>query len=139
MTTRISIGKSDLITAAQKGAMASQDVESLWSILQECAQTQPSKGSFDLAQLFTYAGGVLVMLAMGWFMSIAQDHFGLGSVLALGIAYAAGFSALGYKLRFLDGQRIAGAVLFTLAVLMVPLTVGVGLNLSGIDLRLNGL
>lgn len=137
--TRITIGKSDLVTAAQKGAMASQDVESLWTTLQASARAQQPSGGFDMAQLLYYGGGVLVMLAMGWFMSLANDHFGLGAVFAMSLAYGAGFSALGYKLRFVDGQRIAGAVLFVLAVLMVPFSVALGLKLTGLDARLTGL
>ncbi|CAN5128682.1 hypothetical protein BH11CYA1_BH11CYA1_06650 [soil metagenome] len=136
---RVSIGKSDLVAAAQKGAMATQDVDSLWSMLQQSAKAQQPKGSFDIAQLLYYAGGVLVMMAMGWFLSLANDSFGMGAVVVLSAAYTAVFAGLGYKLRFQNGQRLAGAVLFLLAVLMVPFTVASGLEYSGTAATLTGL
>lgn len=136
---RVSIGKSDLIAAAQKGAMATQDVDSLWSMLQQSARAQQPKGSFDIAQLLYYAGGVLVMMAMGWFLSLANDSFGMGAVFVITLLYTAAFAGLGYKLRFQNDQRLAGAVLFLLAVLMVPATVATGLNFSHLDASLHGL
>ena len=136
---RVSIGKSDLVAAAQKGAMSPQDVDSLWSMLQQSAQAQQPKGSFDIAQLLYYAGGVLVMMAMGWFLSLANDSFGMGAVFAMTVLYTGAFAGLGYKLRFQNGQRLAGAVLFLLAVLMVPLTVAAGLNFTHLDASLHGL
>ena len=61
---RILIAKSDLTAAANSGAMAPQDVETLWTAL-EATSRSPQERSFDIAQLFWYAGGALVMLAMG--------------------------------------------------------------------------
>jgi hypothetical protein len=124
---RISIGKSDLVTAAQNGAMASQDVESLWAQLLETSSESQPKG-FDMAQLLYYAGGGLVAMAMGWFIYLAHDSFGAGAACGMAIAYCAIFAALGHKLRFKNDQRIAGAVLYLLAVLMVPYAVSTALT-----------
>jgi hypothetical protein len=55
------------------------------------------------------------------------------------LLYTGAFAGLGYKLRFQNGQRLAGAVLFLLAVLMVPLTVAAGLNFTHLEASLHGL
>lgn len=123
---RISISKDDLQDAAKNGSMSPLDVEPLWQALtksqtsnQPTASTEASR--FDIAQLFWYAGGVLVMIAMTWFMSRAADSFGMGGVLSLSLLYTAGFAGLGYKL-LKDGVRTPAGVLHTLAVLMTPVT-----------------
>lgn len=124
---RISIGKSDLVAAANNGAMASHDVESLWAQLL-AGSTESQSHGFDMAQLLYYAGGALVTMAMGWFIYLAHDSFGAAAACFMAIAYSAVFASLGYKLRFKNDQRIAGAVLFLLAILMVPYAVSSGIT-----------
>lgn len=132
--SRIPVTREDLVSAADRGAMSRQDVDSLWQELvsQHAAVTpeEPTSG-FDIGQLAYYAGGVLVMIAMGWFMERAQAIFGAGGVVALAVAYAIGFSALGYKLYFKDKLRIPGGLLYTLAVLMTPIAVSAGIESLG--------
>ncbi len=124
--TRISISKGDLEAAAKQGSMSPLDVEPLWQALSQSQTINPPSASpeasrFDSAQLAWYAGGVLVMIAMGWFMSRAEEVFGMNGVLGLSLLYTAGFAGLGWKL-LKDGVRTPAGVLYTLAVLMTPVT-----------------
>lgn len=139
---QITIGKKDLANAAAKGAIAPQDVENLWDHLVQAKtavdSTEAPKAGFDFAQLAWYAGGVLVMIAMAWFMERAGNAFGTGAVFALSLAYGAGFAGLGYKLSFKDGHKVPGGLLFVLSVLMVPLAVVVGLDASQLAAKMNG-
>ena len=133
MTKKITISKQDIEDAARQGAMAPRDVESLWQqLLQQKggAREVEANSGFDFAQLAWYGGGVLVMIAMAWFMERAGSVFGTGSVFMLSLDYAVGFAALGHKLRFKDGQKTPGGLLFTLAVLMAPLAVVSGLDMG---------
>ncbi len=124
--TRISISKGDLENAAKIGSMSPLDVDPLWQALSKAQASKPSPASpeasrFDIAQLAYYAGGVLVMIAMTWFMSRAEDVFGMSGVLVLSLLYTAGFAGLGLKLQR-EGARTPAGILHTLAVLMTPVT-----------------
>lgn len=125
---RLLVGKSDLVAAANSGAMATQDVDSLWNALEESTQEADSK-SFDIAQLLWYAGGALVMLAMGWFMERAWEAQSHITVLALCLGYTAAFCGLGFKLKD-DGLKGASSVLYLLAVLMTPFTVAAAMEIG---------
>ena len=147
--TRISITRQDLESAAREGSMSPLDVEPLWTALNKSfAASQPplassssaanpdgasrsaqstNGGAFDLAQLAWYAGGALVMIAMGYFMALAQDSYGTGATFALSILYATGFGLLGDRL-LKQGARIPAGVLFTIAVLLVPLALDTGFS-----------
>ena len=135
--TRISISKTDLQDAAENGSMSPLDVEPLWQALSKSKTTVQATASqeasnFDIAQLLWYAGGVLVMIAMSWFMARAGESFGSGGVSVLSVLYTAGFAGLGLKL-LKDGVKTPAAVLFTLAVLMTPVTLGSGLEALHFD------
>lgn len=124
---RVQITKAELDAAAQAGAMSIHDVESLWDYLadKELAQAaEPEKvgsGKFDLGKLAWYSGATLVLIAMGWLVERVGTAYGELAVCFMVVAYAIGFSFLGYKLRFLDGLKTPGGILYALAVLMVPL------------------
>ena len=137
----LSVSKADLEAAAKHGAMAPADVDSLWNELTAQARARGGvvvdKGGFDLAQLAWYAGGVLVMIAMAWFMERANNFFGAGGVFGLSLAYAAAFAYLGNRLRFQLGQKTAGGVLFLLSVLMTPVALLSGLEMLQFTERLS--
>lgn len=133
---RVLVGKCDLVAAANAGAMAPHDVDSLWSTLADTARA-PESRSFDMSQLLSYAGGALVMMAMAWFMGRAWEAHSLVTVLALSLGYTGAFAAMGMKLRA-EGMRTAGAVLHLLAVLMTPFTVTALLDMAGLSHTLGG-
>ena len=138
--TRISISKNDLENAAREGSMSPLDVEPLWQALSKsqarlASSTNPgvvSVGSaasgFDLAQLFWYGGGTLIMIALGFFMALAQSSYGSGATFGLSILYSVGFALLGDRL-LKQGARAPAGVLFTVAVLLVPLAADAGMSL----------
>ncbi|MBS2010984.1 MAG: hypothetical protein JST01_28285 [Cyanobacteria bacterium SZAS TMP-1] len=138
---RISITKSDLQEAAKNGSMSPLDVDPLWQALSKSqtnvqATASQEASRFDIAQLAWYAGGVLVMIAMTWFMARAGEVYGAGGVTTLSLLYTAGFAGLGFKL-FKDGIKTPAAVLYTLAVLMTPVTLSSGLEAFHLDKFLN--
>jgi hypothetical protein len=123
---RVQITKAELDAAAQAGAMSVHDVESLWYYLadKELAQAaEPEKvgsSKFDLGKLAWYSGATLVLIAMAWLVERVGTAYGELAVCFMVVAYAIGFSFLGYKLRFADGLKTPGGILYALAVLMVP-------------------
>ena len=139
---KITIAQSDLEAAARAGAMSPADVESLWQELYSRAagtaklpEEVGANNRFDMAQLAWYAGGFLVLIAMGWLLERVGSAFGQNAVGLTAIAYGVGFAALGYKLRFKDGIKTPGGVLFALATLMVPLAYGA--LIGGMDVLSN--
>jgi hypothetical protein len=65
---------------------------------------------FDLPHVAYYFGALVVISAMGWFMTLGWERFGGGGILAISLVYAACFV-------------IAGGLLVTIAVCMTPLAV----------------
>ncbi|MBK7840275.1 MAG: hypothetical protein IPJ49_21860 [Candidatus Obscuribacter sp.] len=130
--TQVTVTKNDIVEAGRRGAMSPQDVESLGSSRRSgCRQTQWRQLEVpDIAQIAWYGGGVLVMIAMAGLCGRAATLIGSGGVLALSLTYAAAFAGLGYKLKYTDGQKTPGGLLFTLAVLMTPIAAFAGMELG---------
>ena len=63
------------------------------------------------------------MSAMGWFMNDVWNKFGGGALVAIATMYAIGFVLAGRHFWFREGLKVAGGLLFTLAVWMTPLAV----------------
>jgi len=135
--SRISISKRDLQEAANNGSMSPLDVEPLWQALTK-TQTATTPGDtnsstpFDLAQLAWYGGGVLVVIAMGWFMSQAGQLFGTGGIFCLSLLYTSAFALLGSKV-LKEGNKTPAGVLCTLAVLLTPVTLSALLDIFKLD------
>ena len=115
----ITLTSDDLQSAIDAGLLTAEQAARLWDSVSDEHRTRPR---FDGAHVAYYAGAVIVLSAMGWFLTEAWDSLdGLG-VAAIAGAYGLAFWLAGDTL-WRTGQTTPGGLLFTLAVWMVPLAV----------------
>lgn len=113
---KVSKGQFD---RAASGVVSAEQAEALWGALVQEAGGRPR---FDLPNVAYYFGALVVISAMGWFVSDAWERFGGWGIFSIALAYGAAFVAVGLVLRR-RGLRVPGGLLATLAVCMVPLAV----------------
>lgn len=112
------ISKRDIEWAAAQGLISTAQVDPFWTALEQRAG---SRARFDLPHVAYYFGALVVMSAMGWFVTRAWERFGGAGLLLIAIVYALGFSIAGHRLWVRQQLRVPGGLLFTLAVWMTPL------------------
>ncbi len=116
----MNISKQDLAWAASTGAISLDQVDPLWRALEG---RHPTRARFDLPHVAYYVGALIVISAMGWFMTRAWETFGGGGLVLIATAYAVLFVLAGRTLWTRDGLLIPGGLLLTMAVCMTPLAV----------------
>ncbi len=116
----MNISKQDLAWAASTGVISPDQVDPLWRALEG---HHPTRARFDLPHVAYYVGALIVISAMGWFMTRAWETFGGGGLFLIATAYAVLFVLAGRTLWTRDGLLIPGGLLFTMAVCMTPLAV----------------
>lgn len=120
------IEKADLYWAASQGAIADDQVETLWATLETRMEMSDRPSSHDQRPRFTvanvayYFGAMMVIGSMAWFMTLAWESFGGAGMAAIATLYAVLFVLAGRTLYFEQGLRIPGGLLFTMAVCMAP-------------------
>jgi hypothetical protein len=115
-----SISQSDLEWAVQEGLLSPEQASALWDAL---AERRSVSSPFDLAHTSYYAGALIVISAMAWFMTEAFDSFSGVGLTAVALGYAIVFSAVGHNLWFRRNLEVPGGLLFTVAVCMTPLAI----------------
>lgn len=114
------ISKDDLAWAVSQRVLSSEQAESLWKALESRGGTKPR---FDLAHVAYYFGTLVVMSAMGWFMTLGWERYGGAGIFIISIVYAFLFVLAGHNLWHKENLKIPGGLLFTLAVWMTPLAI----------------
>ncbi len=114
------VSKEDLTWAASEGVISPEQVEVLWKALEGRRGASPK---FDLAHVAYYFGALIVVSAMGWFMTLGWERFGGGGIFLISAAYALCFSLAGRTLWYTERLKVPGGLLFTMAVGMVPLAI----------------
>jgi hypothetical protein len=118
----MNINLDDLRSASRSAGLSPEQVDALWRAL--AARDDPSsKPRFDVAHVAYYFGALLVIGAMGWFMTKAWDGLGGPGLTVVALCYAVCFILGGRTLWAQPHQRIPGGLLITVAVCMVPLAV----------------
>jgi hypothetical protein len=112
------ISREDLQRAVQQGVLQPGQDAMLWDALQKNARGQPR---FDLAHVSYYAGAIIVMGALGWFMTRAWESLPGLVLTAVAVVYATLFTLAGRWVWDRLGLRTAGGLLLTVAVSMTPL------------------
>ncbi|HET9000747.1 MAG TPA: DUF2157 domain-containing protein [bacterium] len=116
----MNIVKRDFLQAAIDGGVSSEQAEVLWKALEK---HHVRSASFDVPNVAYYLGALVVMAALGWFMTTAWERFGGRGILGIAVVYAACFGLVGYRLWQREPYRVPGGLLVTLAVWMVPLAI----------------
>jgi hypothetical protein len=70
-----------------------------------------------------YLGALMIMSALGWFLYDQWDSLGKGGILAVSCCYLLLLAGAGLSLRFRFNYPVAGGLLITAAVSVVPLVV----------------
>lgn len=110
----------DLEAAVQRGIITKEQMEALAALATSGDSASPK---FDFIHLLYYLGALIVIGAMGMFMTLGWESFGGGGIFAVSLLYAAAFAAAGYVFWFRKNMKIAGGLLVTMAVCMTPLAV----------------
>ena len=114
------ITKSDLEWAERQGVLAPQQAGVLWDAL---LSHSPERPRFDAPHVAYYFGALIVIGAMGWFMTTAWEQLGGVGLFAIALAYAAAFVLTGRTLWERERLIVPGGLLYTMAVCMTPLAV----------------
>ena len=95
-----------------------------WEKIEAALAAEPqSAPAFEAAHVSYYLGALLIIGAMGWFVTSAWDRLSGPAITGIAIAYAVLFGAVGLRLFRSASTRIPGGLLVTVAACMTPLAV----------------
>ncbi len=114
------ISRKDIDWAVNEGILSKEQAESLCNAVEERHRNRPK---FDLPHVLYYFGALVVISAMGWFMTEAWETFGGGGIFIIAVLYAICFLPAGRTLWYKENLKIPGGLLFTMAVCMTPLAI----------------
>lgn len=117
---RISLTKGKLDAAVDNGLLAADQSQTLWDFLLE---QQGTAIQFNLSNVALYAGALIVISAMGWYLTRAWVTMSGVGFMATAVLYASVFLVAGIILWRKPGGHVPGGLLITLAVCMVPMGV----------------
>jgi hypothetical protein len=114
--------RDDLDWAATEGLVTQDQAARLWTALQDRANARGSTtAKFDGVHVAYYLGAMIVIGAMGFFMTLGWEAFGGGGIFAIATAYTLVFVFVGRALWRMPGLKIPGGLLITMAVSLTPL------------------
>lgn len=116
----MNIAKEELERAALSAGVSSEHAEAIWQGLQQRPEGQ---GHFEPAHVGYYFGALLVVGAMGWFITNGWDSFQGWQLFLIASGYAAIFLLVGRRIWAQPLFKVAGGLLVTIAVCMTPLAV----------------
>jgi hypothetical protein len=121
----VQISREDLTHAAQQGVISYEQADRLWSAFSSRTETAGAESGnrFDLGHVAYYFGAMVVISAMGWFMTLGWERFGGRGIFLIAVAYALAFIFAGRELWYGRKLLVPGGLLFVLAVWMTPLAV----------------
>jgi hypothetical protein len=112
------ISRDDLKWAADHGHLRPGQDAALWAALETRFADRPR---FDAANVAYYAGALLVLGGMGWFITLAWESLPPAVLTGIAVTYAIGFIIAGRWVWDSLRLRVPGGLLFTMAVGMAPL------------------
>lgn len=113
------IEKNQLQQAVNKGLLSQKQVQPLWEFL----SARTSVSAPGLSAVSFYVGALIVIAAMGVFMTLGWEQFGGGGIMALALLYGGAFAAAGAWLWKKEGLSTLGGLCVTIAVFMMPLAI----------------
>jgi hypothetical protein len=70
-----------------------------------------------------YGGGLLIISAMTWLMKSSWDSFGPNGMAVISALYFTVFLVAGYFMFFKRNMEVAGGILFSVSIAIIPLFV----------------
>ncbi len=116
----VKINEQELQRAVVATGLSREHAQAIWRQLQTESDAQ---AHFEPAHVGYYFGALLVIGAMGWFMTNGWDSFAGWELFAIAGGYAAVFLFTGWMLRSKPLFQIPAGLLATIAVCMTPLAV----------------
>ncbi|AYF43764.1 hypothetical protein BALOs_0754 [Halobacteriovorax sp. BALOs_7] len=124
----VKITKEDLHNAVESGILKDEQVDALWDSF---TNTTKVNSKFNLTNVIYYFGALLIIFGMGWRMNQAWELLGSRVIFKYGLSYTIFFAGVGYFLYHKKKLEVAGGLLVTAAVCMVPLTTYGFIKLQG--------
>ncbi len=116
----MNITQADLLKATAKLGLTEPQARELWEHLDDSVSTY-DKPKFTAANVIYYVGALIVIGAMGWFMTKAWEDLGGLGIFSLSSLYIVFFVLGGSFLWRKPALKIPAGLLLTIAVCMVPL------------------
>jgi hypothetical protein len=114
------ISMAELQQAFERAGLSGEAWEHIRTILSAEPETAPA---FEAAHVSYYLGALLIIGAMGWFITNAWNRLGGLTIAAIALAYALVFGGVGARLFRRAATRVPGGLLVAVAVCMTPLAV----------------
>lgn len=114
------IERNDFDRAVAEGLISKETASSLWELLSSSKRTSQNS---DAATVASYFGALVVIIAMVLFLGLSWERTGGAGILAISSVYLIVFAAWGWHLWFRKHLTVAGGLLTTVAVFMVPLAI----------------
>lgn len=121
------LSRADLDAAVAEGILDAAQAERLLAFAERRAPSPASpppgapRARFDLLHVAWYFGALIVIGAMGWFMTLGWERFGGAGIFSIAALYGLLFLLLGLRLWRSADLRTPGGLLVTMAVAMTPL------------------
>jgi hypothetical protein len=115
----VTITHDDLAAVVLEHGLNPSDADRIWNALCERGAGRPR---FDVVHVLYYFGALIVISAMGFFMTLAWSAVGGVGLFLFAAAYGLAFGFAGESL-WKRGMSTPGGLLFTMAVCMTPLAV----------------
>lgn len=116
----MNITQADLAKATAKLGLTDTQARELWMHLDSSASTH-DKPAFTAANVIYYVGALIVIGAMGWFMTKAWEDLGGLGIFSIATIYIVAFVLGGSFLWRKSALKIPAGLLLTISVCMVPL------------------
>jgi hypothetical protein len=114
------ISERQLQAAVERAGFESEVFKRIWAaVLFESDE----KAGFEAAHIAYYFGALLIIGAMGWFITNAWDSFSGATLTLIALGYAAVFGFAGITMWRKPATHIPGGLLAAVAVCMTPLAV----------------
>jgi hypothetical protein len=113
------LSADDLDDAVAAGILTREQADRLAAHL-SALQSSSVKPKFDFVHVAYYFGALIVIAAMGFFMTLGWERFGGGGIFAIAAGYTVAFVLAGRALWRRE-LKIPGGLLITMAVCMTPL------------------
>ncbi|HET8897288.1 MAG TPA: hypothetical protein VFN09_00700 [Rhodanobacteraceae bacterium] len=112
--------RADLDAAATQGVIGTDQAVALWSFLEQVNADRPG---FRAAHILHYLGGLLAIMALGWFLPLGWEAFGGWGLMTLALSYAALGVWVLHRLQGRAGMAIPAGVVATFVLSLTPLAV----------------